>query len=335
MRARLDPEKLLRQPVLQELVDRLSFFDARGLLRATVVQAALPPWKRREILKHVDASLSAVFPSMGHAARRRCVRAFERGWTNKIAEDVIVLSMSGSNRYIELFEEHVTFQGLENLDRALAAKKGVLCVGSHVGSITLATTSLHYALLRYKADTRPALRICSEPDVVRFPRVLTNLTRAAGQFGIDSKFVLTDRPRELVAKDMVEALQAKSILTTNLDVMRGGRSDFQRTMFGRASVRLPALAGAAKVALRTGATVLPWMNARRPEGFVVRFEAPIEVEALASPGEIGSGHEGFAALTERLADILEGWIISFKDQWIYWDRFHKRAQPIHRQGGPS
>jgi len=132
-----------------------------------------------------------------------------------------------------------------------------------------------------------------------------------------------------VATQMLETLQLRGVVTTNLDVLHGGTSSRVFDLLGR-RVFLPSLVGAAKVALRTGATVLPFVTARTDEGFRVRLERP-----FGPVPELGSQLPGdppeLTALCERLRVLLEGWIAELPEQWVYWDRLHKRLaeEPDH------
>jgi lauroyl/myristoyl acyltransferase len=112
---------------------------------------------------------------------------------------------------------------------------------------------------------------------------------------------------------ILAALNAGQIVTTNLDVMSAGASAEVFRLFEKANVLLPAVVGAAKAAKLSRALVLPWSNRRDGHGrLVLRFEQPFFAD------------EGAAALSQRLRDLLENWIVESPEQWIYWDRFEKR-----------
>ena len=157
----------------------------------------------------------------------------------------------------------------------------------------------------------------------RYPLFLENIEQAIREYGGRGGLILTGGGFRQVATRMHEVLSGKGMVTTNLDVLMGGASEMSLSLFGRARVRLPALVGAAKVALRTGSVVLPWVNLRSGSGFRLRLEEPIG--PLPRLGrEVGEDHPELTALCERLRYVLEGWITSQPEQWSYWDRFHHR-----------
>ena len=85
---------------------------------------------------------------------------------------------------------------------------------------------------------------------------------------------------------------------------------------------LPALVGAAKMALSTGATILPWLCLRTRVGYRLEILPPLgPVKRLRQADET---HPEVQALCGRLRAILEGWIHDQPAQWVYWDRLHKR-----------
>ncbi|MFH1132832.1 MAG: hypothetical protein V1754_15975, partial [Pseudomonadota bacterium] len=193
----------------------------------------------------------------------------------------------------------------------------------------LGTTAFLSLYLTVPQELYPVTRLCAEPEAERFPSVLKNLQVVLKDYGGDVDFILTRRDNKTISTQICDTLSAGGLVTTNLDVLMGGGSRMVFPLFGGnvnqrvARVYLPALVGAAKTALRTGSTLLPWINLRTKTGFRLILEDPIgPVPCLGQ--SVPDDHPELLALCERLRIILERWIVQNPEQWTYWDRLHKR-----------
>ncbi len=325
----MNPETLINNAAFRTLVNRGGFMLARSTIRRTVLPMVMPARRRRELASRVSAHFARSFPRWDEQERQARVESFLFHWSCKFAEDCIAVNVDGLERYKRWVEEHVVFEGAAHLREALDWGAGVLVVGCHVGSISFCTNSLLSLFLDIPKEQWPVVRLCAEPEVERFPTVLQHVEAAMSDFGGDVRFILAGDQAGSVATQMLETLQLRGVVTTNLDVLHGGTSSRVFDLLGR-RVFLPSLVGAAKVALRTGATVLPFVTARTDEGFRVRLERP-----FGPVPELGSQLPGdppeLTALCERLRVLLEGWIAELPEQWVYWDRLHKRLaeEPDH------
>ena len=80
------------------------------------------------------------------------------------------------------------------------------------------------------------------------------------------------------------------------------------------------------MAVATGATVLPWLCVRTDMGYRLQILPPMEVQRR---GQVDETHPAVQSLCGALRDLLEGWICDQPDQWVYWDRLHKRLAGNH------
>ena len=324
----MNPETLINNAAFRTLVNRGGFMLARNTIRRTMLPLVFSAARRRELKARVLGHFSRSFPQWDEAEERARVESFLYHWGCKFAEDCIAVNVDGLDRYKQWVDKHVTFEGAENLGRALDLGAGILVVGCHVGSISFCTNAMLTLFLDIPKERWPVARLCAEPEVERFPTVLQHVEAAMRDFGGDVRFILAGNQRSSVATQMIETLDAGGLVTTNLDVLHGGTSSRVFELLGR-RVFLPSLVGAAKVALRTGATVLPFVNVRTDEGFRLRLERPFgPVPALGA--KIPEDHPELTALCQRLRALMEGWIAQQPEQWVYWDRFHKRLAETDR-----
>jgi lauroyl/myristoyl acyltransferase len=322
----MNPERLANNAAMRFLVNHTSLPLARAVLTQILARLALSPQKRGRMTKRAGQLLSEYLPELDDQQRQKCLRSLNLHWSKKLAEDVITLNLKGPARFERLFADYYVFENAERLAQAVALGRGVLLVGSHVGSISLGTTALYSLLLTIPSSSRPSIHTCTEPDLERFPTVAPSLEKAMAMYGVDASFILTSSGRSSVARQMCMHLSSGNIVTTNLDVLGGGASRQAFSFLDGRPIFLPAAVGAAKVALSTGATVVPWLNYRTDKGYVLRLESPLgPFSRHEEPLE--DDHPEVKKLSSMLAEILSNWVRSYPDQWVYWDRLHRRIAP--------
>jgi lauroyl/myristoyl acyltransferase len=320
-----DLERLINNRLLRALVRHGGFTTSRYLIRAFLLPIAISPRRMRELRRRVQGYFESYFPQFDGAERRRRARAFVYHSGCKFAEDCITLNVGSVDGFLALVDRLVEDRNARNLTSALSRGTGTLAVGAHVGSPVFGTCALMAHLLRSPADRAPAARVCVEPEVERYPAVSAWIERLSKHYGRDFGPLFTRRKYREIALEMTDLLSQGAFVSTNLDVLMGGGSRLAFSMFGRARVRLPALVGAVKAALWTGATLLPWVNLRTRSGFRLLIEEPIgPVPRLGH--RIPRDHPELSALCERLRQLLEGWIAAQPEQWVYWDRWHQRLE---------
>ena len=320
-----NPEPLMNNAALRALVQHVPFPQARGLLRRGLLPLVIPPRRMRKLVGVVDAHMARFLPELDAAERRRRVEAFAWHYGCKFAEDGVCLNVANIDRWIAILGRYLVQEGAEHAHAAVAHGRGVLAVGSHVGAPVLGTLGLLYQFYHLPRDRYPRARLCAEPEVRRYPGLLANEEEVLRDIGADVRFILTQRESRDIASDIAAMLGEGMLVTTNLDVVEGGGSQMALPLFGgRAHLRLPALVGAAKVALRAGAVVLPWRCLRERRRLRLQVSEPIGPLPRLGP-EATEDHPEVLALVERLRAILDDWIRTAPEQWCYWDRFAKRV----------
>jgi len=190
----------------------------------------------------------------------------------------------------------VDLHGWEHLEAARSGGRGVLLVTAHLGSVSLVGQMI-------------ALGGCPANVVVEAlqpPALLALMQRLRTSHGVQP---LPASPGLLRA--IVAALGRNEVvgLLSDRDVLGNGIT----VRFFGAPTRLPG--GAAGLALRTGAAVLPAFTARQPSGrHLGWFEPPL---ALVETGNVRADVQ---ANTERITRIVEAAIRRYPEQWTVFQR---------------
>ncbi len=191
----------------------------------------------------------------------------------------------------EALQACIEVAGWEHLEAARAAGRGVLLVTAHLGSLSLVGQVL--ALHRCPAS------VVVEP--LHPPALLDLLHGLRSAHGIRP---LPAGPGLLRAIQTALANNEVVGLVSDRDVLGNG---VEVTFFG-APTRLPG--GAAGLALRTGAAVLPAFTARVARGrYRGWFEPPLALERT------GNVRADVQANTERVTRCLEAAIRRYPEQW--------------------
>lgn len=236
---------------------------------------------------------------LGHPAPERVVRGvFRHGARNYY--DLLALGRFGAAD----LRARVAVHGWEHLEAARAAGRGVLLVTAHLGSVSLVGQMF-------------AIGGCPSGVVVESvqpPALLELLVRLRGSQG---SAVLPVGPGLLRA--IVEALGRNELIAlfSDRDVLGSGLE--QR--FFDAPTRLPG--GAAALALRTGAAVLPGFTVRTTDGrHVMWLEPPL---ALTRTSDARADLQANAA---RIARVLEAAIRRYPEQWTVFQPVWPQADEL-------
>ena len=123
-------------------------------------------------------------------------------------------------------------------------------------------------------------------------------------------------PHEEAPRRALRVLRAGEVLALLIDRPTPGEGvvvDF----FG-GPIEIPS--GAALLALRTGAPIVPCRVVRRRGRFLAEVAPPIEPSAA----ELADRREGVRALTQRIVAQLERWVREEPDQWYPFRRMWLR-----------
>ena len=187
-------------------------------------------------------------------------------------------------------ERCITLNGWHNFEDALNKGKGVIVVTAHLGSFDVAAQILAARSIEATALVEPL-----EP-----PRLLRHVTALRESKG------LTFLPAQSgVLEVVIESLRHGGVvsLACDRDIAQDGlRSDF----FGEQTT-LPS--AAVRIAMRTGAAVVPAFNLRRDGGrYDVYFEPAVDI--------IPSGNAAVEKNMEQVTHVMERYIRSCPEQWV-------------------
>ncbi len=228
-------------------------------------------------------NLRSSFPDRSSREIRRIARLCYRNIGMNIAEFGRFSNLTRS----ELMRM-VRFEGRENLDRALSLGKGVLLLTAHFGNWELLGAALAAHGYRVNAIVRN-LRVKS------LDRIVNGLRSAAG-------FRPLSRERGL--KSALSSLKRNQILALLADIDTRSEGVFV-DFFGR-----PAYTpvGPVLISMKTGAPIVPAFIAREGKGHRIFIEEPIRLT-----GDVRSD-------TQRLTEVVEGFIRRYPHQWIWMHR---------------
>jgi Kdo2-lipid IVA lauroyltransferase/acyltransferase len=199
-------------------------------------------------------------------------------------------------------------EGLENYLAARARGKGVLVVTGHLGAWEL--SSFYHSLMGY-----PMSVIARPLDNRRLDTFVNGIRCLYG-----NRVVSKDN----FARGLLRAMRANHtvgiLMDTNMTPPQGVFVNF----FGRQAC---TASGVARVALKTGAAVLPGFMLWEPsEGkYVLHFGPELELERT------GDVEADTLAATQQCVRVTEEWIRRYPDQWLW---IHRRWK-THPAGEPG
>jgi KDO2-lipid IV(A) lauroyltransferase len=188
----------------------------------------------------------------------------------------------------------------EGLDHYLAAKargKGVLVVTGHLGAWEL--SSFYHSLMGY-----PMSMIARPLDNRRLDTFVNGIRCLHGNRVV---------PKDDFARGLLRAMRANHtvgiLMDTNMTPPQGVFVDF----FGKQAC---TASGVARVALKTGAAVLPGFMLWEPteRKYVLHFGPELEFERT------GDAERDTLAATQQCARVTEEWIRRYPDQWLWIHR---------------
>lgn len=204
----------------------------------------------------------------------------------------------------EDIQKLVTFQGWENLDNALAEGKGAILVGLHMGSWDLGGAVI--------ASRRYPLNVVADS----FNH--SKLNRAMQRFR--TRRGMRVLPSRSSVDNMVQVLRRNELLAVLIDRphYKGGVT----VEFLKRRIKVPA--GAAVLALRTGAKVLPGCTVRMPNN---TFYGRIGQQVSFKPK--GKLEDDVQALTQQIMYSLEKLVQQYPEQWyVFSPMLVSKAQPV-------
>lgn len=266
----------------------------RGMARKVgAMFAAAAIWMRPPLRRAAMINLRIAFPEWDDARRKQVIRGMVRqiGW--------MAGEFSQFPKYTRgNIERIVLLDGQENFDAARRAGKGVLFLTGHMSAWELAPFA--HALYGYP------LHFLVRPVANRRVDSLINGYRClSGNQPIEK-----NRSARTILKVLVEGGTVGILSDHNTSLEEGVFVDF----FG---VAASTTSGLARIALRTGAAVVPGFLAwdAQLRKYRLRFEPPMELR------QTGNEEEDVRENTGRFTRVIESYVREHPDQWLW---VHKR-----------
>ncbi len=246
-----------------------------------------------------ETNLKFALPELSAEQRRATLRGMYRylGWQ--------LVEFCRMSRYTaENTQDWIRTEGLEHYLAAKERGKGVLVLTGHLGAWEL--SSFYHSLMGY-----PMGMVIRRLD-----------NRLLDQFVNGIRCLHGNRVlhKDDFARGLLTAMRSGDtvgiLMDTNMTPPQGVFVDF----FGR---RACTAAGLARVALKTGAAVLPGFMLWEPRErrYVLHFGPELHFE------KTGDHEADILAATQQCNDSLESWIRRYPDQWLWIHRRWKTRPP--------
>jgi KDO2-lipid IV(A) lauroyltransferase len=264
--------------------------------------AAVAPWTGRP-WRWANAHLAVAFPELPPARRAAIAR---RAFAHAGMSFAEIAKFRAVRRRMA---GYVAAEGLEHLREGLARGRGLLAVTGHCGNWELLAAYCARAGL-------PVTVIGRRLHGALLNRLLIRFRAGAGVTTIERESPGSSRA-------ILSTLRAGRILALLIDQDTRGPRVFV-PFFGRPA---STPAGAAALALRTGAPVVPIFISRRPEGGHV-IRAHPALPAVARDGDT------VESLTTAYTAAIERHVRRHPEEWVWWHRRWRRrpagAMPLSK-----
>ena len=233
-------------------------------------------------------NLSRVLGTSDRRVLGRMARRSLRNFSKYVVDFIHFYNMSPED-----IRRRIIFDDFERLNAAVAEGKGIIFVTLHFGNWDMGAAGL--AVYGYPVDA-----IAETFELPRMNDLVQGYRRHLGVNII---------PMERVGPGVLRSLRRGHILALLIDVPAPGPSvavDF----FG-ALAEIPA--GPARIALRTGARVIPAVLAREP-GHAEMIRPIVDFDVRFHPS--GDEEKDVRELTQQIMSSLERFIRQYPDQWF-------------------
>jgi Kdo2-lipid IVA lauroyltransferase/acyltransferase len=248
-------------------------------------------------------NLELALPELSAQERDRILRGLFRnlGWQ--------LVEFCHMSRYTpENTRDWIRTEGLEHYQAAQARGKGVLVVTGHMGAWEL--SSFYHSLMGYPMDM-----VIRRLDNRRLDALVNGIRCLHGNRVF---------PKDNFARCLLRAMRAGQtvgiLMDTNMTPPQGVFVDF----FGRKAC---TASGLARVALKTGAAVLPgfmlWEASE--QRYVLHFGPELVFERSADE------ENDILAATQLCTQAIESWIRRYPDQWL-WIHRRWKTRPAGEPG---
>jgi KDO2-lipid IV(A) lauroyltransferase len=276
----------------------------RGLARCFANGLSWSIYRSLRRLRRVGRrNLELAMPDLGPEERDRILRGVFRhlGWQ--------LVEFCRMPRYtVENTRNWIHYEGLEHYQAAKARGKGVLIVTGHLGAWEL--SSFYHSLMG-----NPMGMVIRRLDNRRLDGFVNGIRCLYGNRVLH---------KDDFARGLLTAMRSGQsvgiLMDTNMTPPQGEFVDFFGTQACTAS-------GLARVALKTGAAVLPgfMLWEKSEQRYVLHFG-----EELVFPRS-GDAHADILAATQLCTKTIENWIRRYPDQWL-WIHRRWKTRPAGEPG---
>jgi len=245
---------------------------------------------------------------LGEGADAAAVARTTRGVLRNYVKYLVDFAALPSRQHEEL-ERLVRIVGLEHLDRALQAGRGVIFVGLHFGSFEVAAAMM--ALRGYRMNV--------VVESFQPPKLDSLIQRRRADKGM----TLIPLEAASATRKLVRALHRNEIL--GLVVDRPSKDGGVCVEFFGGATRVPA--GAATLALKTGAKLLPGYAVREHDN---SFTGTILPHVDVEPS--GDWSQDVQRLTQRIMHSLEESVKRYPEQWYMFREMWPRDLTAEQVG---
>src|SRR2546421_415395 len=272
----------------------LAVFASLPLQVAMRVGASLAiccSWFAGRLRRTGARNLEIAFPELSIGERRRLLRQAFRNLGRLLG----VFSHFSNNS--QGLQKLIVCEGLDHLKDARTAGRGVILFTGHVGAWELSS----FALSLFGHPLSFLVRRIDNPKIeAMINRARTHL----GNRTIDKRSA---------AREMLEILRAGETLGVLVDLNTLDREAIFVDFFNQPASTTFIVA---KLALRTGAAVLPvfapWDKERNC--FLLKVDSPLSIERT------GNEEEDVRRLTQQYTRIVEDYVRRYPDQWLWIHR---------------
>jgi KDO2-lipid IV(A) lauroyltransferase len=276
----------------------------RSLARCVAGVLAWSVYRLHGRLRRVgQRNLELAFPELSAWERKAILRGVYRSLGRQLVEFCRMTRYTPDNT-----RGWIRYEGLDHYLAARARGKGVLIVTGHMGAWEL--SSFYHSLMGY-----PMSMVARPLDNRRLDAFVTGIRC------LHSNRVL---PKDDFARGLLTAMRKGEtvgiLMDTNMTPPQGVFVNF----FGKQAC---AASGLARVALKTGAAVLPgfmvWEEVERR--YVLHFGPQLAFERTADE------EADIVAATQQCTSAIETWIRRYPDQWL-WIHRRWKTRPAGEAG---
>ena len=291
-------EFLLLWPVLKTLEWLplpLAALLAAGV--AKIARRVTPRWRTV-----ADRNLRLAMPELDASGRAKIIRGVYEQLARVLLFVARMPRIDKSN-----VDQWMRYEGFENYAQAVRNGRGTLCLTGHLGNWELSafTHALH---------GHPMYVMVREFDNPYLDRLLHRYRALTGNQSV--------RKRDS-GRVVLRALRNNEVVGILADQNTAGEDGVFVDFFG---VKASATNGLAKVAMRTGATVIPGFALWKPgeRCYTLKFYPPLEMVRT------GDDEKDLVTNTQRCQTAIEQAIREYPDQWLWIHRRWKTRPPGER-----